>query len=200
MGSGLRFAPELQCSAHSKQTGERCRQPRVPGAAVCHYHGAASPQARAKAQERLRRLSAEGEVAALVAELGDDDAHPHDVLVAAVRRAHTMARVLQLVVGGLAPTREGDADALYGPDHLGDARPHALVVLYERWNGEAGRLSKLALDAGVDEARLRLDEARLDLAAAVIVGTLRRLGVEPEAANVQAALEATYLELEEAGG
>jgi len=31
-----------QCEAHSKQTGERCKQPVVPGKRVCHYHGGKS--------------------------------------------------------------------------------------------------------------------------------------------------------------
>lgn len=33
----------LQCSAKSKQTGVRCKQPVVRGRTVCHYHGGATP-------------------------------------------------------------------------------------------------------------------------------------------------------------
>jgi len=29
-----------RCTAKSKQTGKRCRQPAAPGRRVCHYHGA----------------------------------------------------------------------------------------------------------------------------------------------------------------
>jgi hypothetical protein len=29
-----------RCTALSKHTGKRCRQPAVPGSSVCHYHGA----------------------------------------------------------------------------------------------------------------------------------------------------------------
>ena len=45
-----------QCSAHSKQTGNRCRQSAIQGGTVCHYHGGAAPQVEAKAKERLRAL------------------------------------------------------------------------------------------------------------------------------------------------
>jgi hypothetical protein len=45
-----------QCTARSKQSGQRCKQRVVPGAAVCHYHGGAAPQVKAAALERLRAL------------------------------------------------------------------------------------------------------------------------------------------------
>ena len=46
----------VTCSAHSKQTGNRCKQPPIPGGTVCYYHGGAAPQVEFKAQERLKAL------------------------------------------------------------------------------------------------------------------------------------------------
>lgn len=46
-----------RCTATAKSTGERCRQPAVPGAEVCRYHGGSASQVQAKAQERLDRMA-----------------------------------------------------------------------------------------------------------------------------------------------
>mgnify|MGYP000953443362 CR=1 FL=1 len=54
------------CNAKSKQTGDRCKRPRVPGAMVCRYHGGAAPRTIAKAKERL--LAAADPAAAYLAE------------------------------------------------------------------------------------------------------------------------------------
>jgi F0F1-type ATP synthase epsilon subunit len=43
-----------QCSATSKQSGERCRRPPITGGSVCRMHGGAAPQVLAKAAERMR--------------------------------------------------------------------------------------------------------------------------------------------------
>ena len=45
-----------RCSAHSKQTGNPCKQPAIKGGTVCRYHGGAAPQVIAKAEERLKAL------------------------------------------------------------------------------------------------------------------------------------------------
>lgn len=48
-----------QCSARSKQSGQRCKRRPHPGTNVCVFHGAGSPKVKAKAQERLaERLAA----------------------------------------------------------------------------------------------------------------------------------------------
>ena len=44
------------CTARSKQTGHRCRQPAIPGGNVCRYHGGAAPQVQQAARLRLAAL------------------------------------------------------------------------------------------------------------------------------------------------
>ncbi len=44
------------CTARSKQTGQRCRQPAIPGGNVCRYHGGAAPQVQQAARLRLAAL------------------------------------------------------------------------------------------------------------------------------------------------
>lgn len=45
-----------QCTAKSKQSGQRCRRAAVPGATVCRVHGGGAPQVRRRAQLRLAEL------------------------------------------------------------------------------------------------------------------------------------------------
>jgi hypothetical protein len=48
---------EMQCSARSKSTGNRCRRSSMLGGNVCFVHGGNSPQVRAKAQRRLQQAA-----------------------------------------------------------------------------------------------------------------------------------------------
>lgn len=57
-----------QCRAKSKTTGNRCRQPAIPGGTTCVYHGGQAPQVRRKADLRLAQL-VEPAIAQLAREL-----------------------------------------------------------------------------------------------------------------------------------
>jgi len=48
-----------QCTATAKSTGERCKQPAIPGGEVCRFHGGSASQVQDKAQERLDRMADE---------------------------------------------------------------------------------------------------------------------------------------------
>src|SRR4029450_6717691 len=43
-----------RCTAHSSQTGKRCKNASIPGGRICRYHGGAAPHVQKKAVERLR--------------------------------------------------------------------------------------------------------------------------------------------------
>jgi hypothetical protein len=51
--SGDSLSDEARCTAHSKQTGERCRKRRRPGLTVCFYHGGKAPRADVVVRETL---------------------------------------------------------------------------------------------------------------------------------------------------
>lgn len=42
-----------RCTAKSKTTGERCKNPPIPGGTVCRYHGGAAPQVVAASARRV---------------------------------------------------------------------------------------------------------------------------------------------------
>jgi hypothetical protein len=66
------------CTAMSKHTGERCRQPAVPGYSVCHYHGAGGGAPKGN----LNRL-VHGAYAARV--LNDEERRIHGAFLAQLR-------------------------------------------------------------------------------------------------------------------
>jgi hypothetical protein len=171
-----------RCTARSKRSGERCRHYKTPGSNVCAMHGSASPQARAKAQRRLEQHRMEGEVSTLLTELGvDADTNPIESLLEAHAHAATMARLLRELVGGLNPMHDrADVDelgrikaALFGPDHLDDAKPHVLVQMLGEWTDRAARIAKVTLDANIDERLARITEAQV-VTLQVIFERLRR--------------------------
>jgi hypothetical protein len=48
-----------RCTATASSTGERCKQPAIPGGNVCRFHGGSAQQVKDKAQERLDRMADE---------------------------------------------------------------------------------------------------------------------------------------------
>lgn len=48
--------PSRRCTAHAKQSGERCKRAAIPHGTVCVIHGGKAPWALAKAEERMRSL------------------------------------------------------------------------------------------------------------------------------------------------
>lgn len=52
-----RYGPDLrQCTAQSKQTGDRCGQAAIKGGTICPWHGGSAPQVKARANLRLLEL------------------------------------------------------------------------------------------------------------------------------------------------
>lgn len=161
-----------RCGAKSKSTGERCRRAAILGGTVCPMHGGRAPAVKAAAARRVARERLEGEVGVLLEEfeLEAEQAHPVELLLDAVRRAAAMARLWGELVAQLRypdgvnlktwtpAVSDPERGALTGPNHLGDGAVHVTVKEYREALKLAGHLSKLALDAGVDERRVRMAE------------------------------------------
>lgn len=47
----------VECHAKSKTSGNKCRQPVVPGASVCVYHGGRAPQVQEAPRRRLLEMA-----------------------------------------------------------------------------------------------------------------------------------------------
>lgn len=48
---------DRRCTATAKSTGDRCKQPAIPGGDVCRFHGGEADQVERKAQERLDEMA-----------------------------------------------------------------------------------------------------------------------------------------------
>lgn len=145
-----------------------------------HGGGKSSRHGRAAARN-LARQQVQGEIGDLLEQLELDPSLVNyaEVLAEQVTLAHALVAVLKLEVAKL------DTSSLYGPDHLGDARPHVLMTMLREWVGESARLSKMAIDAGVDERRVQLAEDRgaqiaqvLTVAAGMLFELLVSTGVD----------------------
>lgn len=146
--------PVEQCTARSKQTGERCKR-KVRGGGVCHYHGGAARQVRAKREQRV----AEAE---LLAEAKADptlpaDASPAEVLLHAMTSAHRVLLRLQSV--GM------------GTSYIG---PTALDLL-GTWIDRASKAASVVVSSKADELRIRQAERVAESQARQVVDVIARV-------------------------
>lgn len=184
-----------QCTATSKQTGERCKQRPTPGATVCRFHGGKARQVQAKAEVRIAEQRAAAEVARLGAR---KDVHPADALLDLVHWTagevdYWRQRVTDLedeqLTWGLTQHREGEGPE--GPVDIEtrEAKPHVAYTMLERASDRLASYAAAALKAGVDERRVRLAETQGALVADVIRRILARLQLTDD----QAALVGTVV-------
>lgn len=139
-----------QCIATVKRTGNQCRQDAIHGATVCRMHGGGAPQVKAGAKRRLAKVALEGEVGRLLEQMGSDPVPDLiDGLLIAVEHCARMVAAYRIVAG-----RRG----VLGVNRHGEEVPDPGVVEYRNWLDEWAKLTKLALDAGIDERRTKLSE------------------------------------------
>lgn len=199
-------ADDRHCGAKTR-AGTPCRRPAGwgtdhAGHGRCKLHGGNTPNGR----KHGARLGVEARMRDLVAEYRPDaaDLDPVAGLLEVVASTWAMRRALELLVGELAPfgtpayveTTEGprggvavdyvpaSPSGIYGPDHQGDAKPHVLVSMLGDWTDRHAKACKLAIDAGIDERRVRVAEEQAAMMAAayhefvaVVLDDLGRLGV-----------------------
>lgn len=142
-----------RCHARTRG-GRQCGNTAIEGGTVCRMHGGAAPQVIAAADRKVVEARVLSEVEALRLEIGAR--HPLDVLLDQIERLAAIAVLWE---------REGDFERA------------------SKAATDAGRLAKLALDAGVDERRVRLAESQgaemvqlLEGARSRIAADLDRLG------------------------
>jgi hypothetical protein len=143
-----------QCKATANRTGRQCQKRAVAGAAVCLSHGAGAKQ--------VRRVAAQRVALARAAELlgPDVQADPAEVLVAAVRSSAALLGAHEAAVTADEPD----------PDALRQLADSALL---------AGRLAKLALDAGLEARLTRQAEQAGQAVASMVTAVVNGLELPP---------------------
>lgn len=157
------------CSGHrSGDPTQPCAKNPLRGMRVCRTHGGALPASVKARDERLALMDAQGEIAQLMRECDIPEQHPIEGLLAVVRVSGSMMRLLTIKVGELTEDPEvntkrvaGD-DAFWGLDKDGQMTPHIYVKLLHIWTTRYERACKTALEAGIEERRIRLAEDTAD--------------------------------------
>lgn len=171
----------VTCSGHRKAQygGGPCMKFPVKGTNVCRTHGAAAPQTKVKAAEKVAIEKLRRTVAHLASYDPESVVTPVQEMLHLVRESSSNVAFLGQLVRDLPiyPSpgewvegadkpyyRQGDP-GIYGPTYhqsgipTGEAKPHVLVVMYNEERDRHRANLKAAIDAGIEERRLQLLEA-----------------------------------------
>jgi hypothetical protein len=178
-------------AARTKSGGQPCQKPAgwggpTPGFGPCRFHGAMAPNHRQASAAAMARAH----VATLI---GPIELEPHEALQLAIALTGAEVgffseRIAELGITDIAgqatvsTTRRGAASA-EGEDEPGDVvevrqlAPSLHIWVKARADAidRLARFAKMALDAGVDERRVRVQEVQLDRLAAVVNAVMRDL-------------------------
>lgn len=171
---------------------------------MCRSHGGAIGKTKVAAAQRLALMSAQGEIATLMRECDIPEQHPIDGLLEVVRVSGSMMRLLTMKVGELAEDpsvkevlvegsngelstkRVAGEDAFWGLNHQGEMVPHIYTSMLRVWTERYERACKTALEAGIEERRVRLAEDTTDTFFSALSKAVAVAGLEPA---MQAALK-----------
>jgi hypothetical protein len=200
--------PEERCAAHitggttdQHRAGERCLNRRIPGGAVCEFHGGASPNARKAAQDRLAEQAARkimetygGKIEisatqALYDEVCWTAGHVQWLRerVQAIQAAHADSfedpdgtvrgdGSRHPLVWGITKIKEGGEDA----GITEEAAPSVWLQLYWKERDHLVKVSTAAVKAGLDERMVRLAENQGRLVAEMLRAILGDLELTEE--------------------
>jgi hypothetical protein len=177
-----------RCTAHSAATGKPCKNPPVRGSTVCRHHGGASPQAKAKALNRLdTRKEAKKAYTEALGQLGGTNKHPIMHLLDELFLSYNVVAVLTRQVEQLG-------DITQWSEHERTSN-----IIYRLWCEERDRHAKLAamaLKAGVDERQTQILEAQAEMYSAALYGILTDLGISLEDKRVSSIVRKHLLRLQ----
>lgn len=177
---------EIRCTAKSKQSGQRCLNPRLPGATVCRMHGGQARQVKAAAAERLARAAATREAARFGVPV---DVDPGTALLDLVHWqagivAYWRDQVTRIEAdGGTDALTWGTTKVKQGGDDHGEtqeAKPHIAYAMLDQAQQRLAEYATATLKAGVDERRVRIAEQQGQLLANAIRNILAALHLTPD--------------------
>lgn len=136
---------------HTNAFGEPCKNWPIKGGTVCRNHGGSAPQVRAAANRRLKEWAAQQ---AVITYGLPRDIDPHSALLEELHRTAGHVSWLAALVAELEATelKQLDTTGMF-------ERASVWLEIYERERTHYARVAKAAIDAGIEERRVRLAEA-----------------------------------------
>lgn len=169
-----------RCAGHKRSTGEPCGNWPIRGSDKCRMHAGKKAAASIGQHVAEQAVTTYGLPA---------DVDPHDALLEEVHRTAGHVRWLGRIVAEL---QQGDLvwgvtkDGVERGDivSLSEAAPNVWLTLYHRERVHLVKVAKTAVDAGIDERRVRIAEQQGEIIVQVLRATLTDLGVDvtPEVA------------------
>lgn len=154
-----------RCTAHSKRGNGPCNRWPTRGQDVCHTHGGGSPQAIAKAQERIITEKAEKEIAQLWPGLATQAPvkDPVDLLARTAGALEHMADVVGGRVNDLNTSIAGGKDM---------TQLRAEIVLLDRLLDKLLKASEGMARLGIAERHVELEKERAAMVTAAFLGAI----------------------------
>lgn len=150
-----------------------------PGFGNCTFHGGSSPNGRKHAQEAIARKAVE--TYGLPRDISPTDALLEEVRYTAGHVAWLRQQVQALepdaLVWGVKEETDHRGGEFPGTDTTEAAMPSIWLELYYRERKHLLDVTKAAIAAGIEERRVRLEEAKGQLVAEVIRRITSRLGL-----------------------
>ena len=152
------------CGAKARTTGEPCRKYAGEGTdhlgfGRCRYHGGST------SAHRKNALKLEAQQRMVASGVQVEDAEPHMVLL----------QELAMSAGHVGFLRE--EIAALEPEEIGSARSVVLLGRYDQERDRLTRIAKACSEAGVDEARIRIEEVRAAQMVHTIIAAAKDAGI-----------------------
>lgn len=142
----LTLTDDKRCTAKAKGSGERCKLPAIPGLPTCRRHGSATKVGLAKSERYLA-------VERIREHLGVPlEVDPHEAILSAVHEAAGNVAYLRPLM-----TDKTNTTALM--DVQGKPHTNPVLAFYNDERDRLARFAKMAIDAGIDERRVRIAES-----------------------------------------
>lgn len=170
-----------RCTAKTR-SGAQCRSYAIQGATVCRMHGGNAPQVKAAAKRKLERQAAEVKVARLGLPRAIDahaalleELHRTAGLVAWLGQQVSALERDELTWGTVRQTHGAHQDEGEQSKVVKQAGVHVLVKLWQEERGNLVKVARACIDVGIEERRVRLEEAAGQQLASVVRAVLDRM-------------------------
>lgn len=170
-----------KCMAHVKvrddngtHVGNRpCKNSPKQGVDVCWKHGAKAKQVAVAADRNVKEAKVEARIQQWLDAKDLDPTNPVDGLLEACDTLGAVVGLLRAMLGTQDPV-----SGMFGTNRHGEQVPSVLSEQLRRWTKDYAQACKLAVDAGLDERRIRLQEVQVHAVGAALNEAIDVLPVE----------------------